>query len=552
MSYDVFISHSSMDKVVADAVVAGLEQESLRCWVAPRDVIPGSEWAAAIIEAIESAPVMVLVLSANSNGSPQVLREVERAVATNTIIVPFRIEDIDPSGAMAYYLATEHWLDALTPPVEAHIERLASSIRALLGTEQPDAVPPPAPAPAAVPSPATAGFNRRTLIVIGAAVLAALLFGGVAFVATGGGGDGDTATEVTAADEPAPTTSEVADEGAVSTGGSTTTTSPPPPMFEVPTGSLADVVQAGNRWVQVHDTDLAAVGDEVLGLARDSDGGLAALLESSSGEELAQLAAPALCQLTEDGVPPDDIAAMVAGAAAEVSGEATADHGFSQAAASVATASVCPERATEWTIATGGLGAGLLHSEDFEDGAPGWMTGSYQAGIITVEDGMLRLVPAETGYILGSPMRADDFPEAVVDVWVQQTGPASPFYSYGIACRETDTGEFGTFYMFAVLGSAEYEIWKYAADGTPTLLANGFSTAIHPAPTFNHLTVVCNGPQLGMLANGEVLARVSDPDFTEGRVSLWASTTIPGVEVVFDNLTIRSPSDEAASLLQAS
>lgn len=35
MSYDVLVSHSSMDMVVADAVVAGLEQESLRCWVAP-------------------------------------------------------------------------------------------------------------------------------------------------------------------------------------------------------------------------------------------------------------------------------------------------------------------------------------------------------------------------------------------------------------------------------------------------------------------------------------------------------------------------------------
>lgn len=61
-------------------------------------MIPGSLWGAAIIEAIESAPVMVLILSANSSGSPQVLREVERTVATNTMIVPFRIEDIDPSS----------------------------------------------------------------------------------------------------------------------------------------------------------------------------------------------------------------------------------------------------------------------------------------------------------------------------------------------------------------------------------------------------------------------------------------------------------------------
>jgi len=192
MSHDVFVSHSSRDKVVADAVVAGLEQQSLRCWVAPRDVIPGSLWGAAIVEAIESAPVMVLILSANSNGSPQVLREVERAVASNTIIVPFRIEEIDPSGAMAYYLATEHWLDALTPPLEAHIGRLASSIRALLGTDESKAVPPPAPA--TVPTPTAARPGRRTLIVIAGAVLAVFLAGVVGLVAITGGGNGDTAT----------------------------------------------------------------------------------------------------------------------------------------------------------------------------------------------------------------------------------------------------------------------------------------------------------------------------------------------------------------------
>ena len=225
MSHDVFVSHSSRDKVVADAVVAGLERESLRCWVAPRDVIPGSLWGAAIIEAIESAPVMVLILSAHSNGSPQVLREVERAVATNTIIVPFRIEEIDPSGAMAYYLATEHWLDALTPPLEAHIGRLASSIGALLGTVESDAVPPPAPA--TVPTPTAARPGRRTLIVITGTVLAVLLAGVVGLVAMTGGGDGDTATvagepaTVAADDQTAATDDQTAATASEATGGET-------------------------------------------------------------------------------------------------------------------------------------------------------------------------------------------------------------------------------------------------------------------------------------------------------------------------------------------
>ena len=128
MAHDIFISYSNKDKPVADAVVAGLENRGVRCWVAPRDVTPGTSWGEAIVDAIQNSRIMVIILSKNSNKSPQVVREVERAVSNNVIIIPFRIENIDPTGAMAYFLSTEHWLDALTPPLEKHIEKLVNTI----------------------------------------------------------------------------------------------------------------------------------------------------------------------------------------------------------------------------------------------------------------------------------------------------------------------------------------------------------------------------------------------------------------------------------------
>jgi hypothetical protein len=129
MAHDVFVSYSNKDKPVADAVVAGLEKSGIRCWVAPRDITPGRSWGEAIISAIEGSRFMVIILSGNSNRSKQVIREVERAVANNVIIIPFRIEKIDPTGAMAYFLSTEHWLDAITPPLERHIEKLQSTLQ---------------------------------------------------------------------------------------------------------------------------------------------------------------------------------------------------------------------------------------------------------------------------------------------------------------------------------------------------------------------------------------------------------------------------------------
>jgi hypothetical protein len=132
MAHDVFISYSNKDKPVADAVVASLESTGIRCWFAPRDVTPGTSWGQAIVHAIEASRIMVIILSENSNQSRQVVREVERAVADEVIIIPFRIENITPTGAMAYFLSSEHWLDALTPPLEKHIKKLGSTIQLFL------------------------------------------------------------------------------------------------------------------------------------------------------------------------------------------------------------------------------------------------------------------------------------------------------------------------------------------------------------------------------------------------------------------------------------
>lgn len=139
MAHDVFISYSSKDKITADAVCATLESHSIRCWIAPRDVKPGEEYAAALVRALHDSRVLVLVFSSGANQSPQVLREVERAVSRGLPILPFRIEDVPPSEAMEYYIASRHWLDALTPPMEDHLVRLAETAKFLLSRASGDA-----------------------------------------------------------------------------------------------------------------------------------------------------------------------------------------------------------------------------------------------------------------------------------------------------------------------------------------------------------------------------------------------------------------------------
>src|SRR6267143_231779 len=139
MAHEVFISHSSLDKPVADAVCAALERITIRCWIAPRDVQPGRSFAGEITRAIQGSKVMVLIFSAHTNTSEQVLREVQLAANSHLHIVQFRIQDVIPNDDLEYYLSTPHWLDALTPPLENHLQRLGKSIKGLLemSTEEP-------------------------------------------------------------------------------------------------------------------------------------------------------------------------------------------------------------------------------------------------------------------------------------------------------------------------------------------------------------------------------------------------------------------------------
>lgn len=132
MAHDVFVSHSAKDRVVAEKIVASLEAESIRCWVAPRDVIPGADWGESIIDAIESSRIMVLIFSRNADGSSQIKREVERAVDKDVYTIPFRIEDIEPTRSLEYFISSSQWMDAFTPPLEQHFDKLARTVKAIL------------------------------------------------------------------------------------------------------------------------------------------------------------------------------------------------------------------------------------------------------------------------------------------------------------------------------------------------------------------------------------------------------------------------------------
>src|SRR5205814_9583177 len=126
--------------LAAAATCAAMETRHLRCWIAPRDIVAGAEWASSIIGAIENTRVMVLIYTENVNASQQIIREVERAVNKGLPIIPLRIHDTPLSKTFEYYISASHWLDAVGGPTEQDFDRLGKAIDALIA-EQPEIRP---------------------------------------------------------------------------------------------------------------------------------------------------------------------------------------------------------------------------------------------------------------------------------------------------------------------------------------------------------------------------------------------------------------------------
>ena len=123
----VFISYASQDAAVAAALVEALERHGIPCWIAPRNVKAGAQYAEAIVRAINEARAVVLVLSASATGSDHVGREVERAASKHKPIIAFRIDSAALNPGLEYFLSNSQWIDVPAIGMPAALAKLAEA-----------------------------------------------------------------------------------------------------------------------------------------------------------------------------------------------------------------------------------------------------------------------------------------------------------------------------------------------------------------------------------------------------------------------------------------
>jgi TolB-like protein len=124
----VFLSYASHDAAVAQKVCSALEAAGFPCWIAPRDVRPGAEYADAIVGAINEAKAMVLVLSQSAMESSHVAREVERAASKHKSIIAFRTDTAALNRALEYFLSNSQWIDVAALGMPAALKKLVEAV----------------------------------------------------------------------------------------------------------------------------------------------------------------------------------------------------------------------------------------------------------------------------------------------------------------------------------------------------------------------------------------------------------------------------------------
>ena len=130
MNHEVYISYSTKDTKEANEVCNVLEQNDIKCWIAPRDLPRDRPFQEVTNDAIKNSKLIVLILSNNSLESRFVLSDIKKAFNKKIPIINFLIDSnyySSNNDEMKFYLSSYALLDAYPIP-ETFYETLVKAV----------------------------------------------------------------------------------------------------------------------------------------------------------------------------------------------------------------------------------------------------------------------------------------------------------------------------------------------------------------------------------------------------------------------------------------
>ncbi len=140
-----FISYSTKNQEVADAMRHILMGRGFRIWMAPYDIPPGHEYGAVINQALENCGCLLLLLSGDAMGSIYVNKEVERAIAYRKTVIPVEIEKVVLTDSLKFFIGSTQIM--ALPDLDRDGPEFRKILAALSAVLDPGLPPPPPPPP---------------------------------------------------------------------------------------------------------------------------------------------------------------------------------------------------------------------------------------------------------------------------------------------------------------------------------------------------------------------------------------------------------------------
>jgi TolB-like protein len=168
-SRPVFISYASHDAPLAQNLCSTLEAADFPCWIAPRDVVPGTLYAEGIVRALDESRVLVLILSEQAMASAHVGRELERAVSKRHPIIALKVDSAPLTPAFEYFLNQSQWIEVGAGGADTAIAKLVEAVGRHLAAGSTAAQ---SFGPQATLSPRKAATSRRVWGIAAAVVVA--------------------------------------------------------------------------------------------------------------------------------------------------------------------------------------------------------------------------------------------------------------------------------------------------------------------------------------------------------------------------------------------
>lgn len=138
-THDVFISYSSKNTKIAEAIRDSLMEKGLNCWFAPRNISVSEDYIHQITKGIKSSKIILLVFSKPSKSSKHVKSEIDVAEEYGKRFFVVKIDDVKYTGEVGRKIKTKQVLKAYPDP-ESKMDSIVETALDLCSREEEPAV----------------------------------------------------------------------------------------------------------------------------------------------------------------------------------------------------------------------------------------------------------------------------------------------------------------------------------------------------------------------------------------------------------------------------